>query len=775
MNSLARSLVQARFIICLLVLVAACGLWWFSKPVRFDQSIEGFFPPDHPALTTYQRARQNFGSDDIIFVVYDDGDLWSPQGMSRLKSLAQILTQRVSAIERVESLHSMPVPWRVDAAAKTLASESGMAWLLGLPKMIGGLATIETEVNAAADRPSDMQELRRRVCASPLFRQVLVDASGRTTSLIVRLKGSSQSDPKQAVREIRQQVDEFARDQGLARIAVAGPQVLLADGFIYLENDNRTLGLAAMALMALTMLVVVRSVRWALLPLISGGTAWLVTQQLLNVLDLQLTLSAGPIVAQTIVLCMPAVSHLAMHFYHSAAELGDDIQAAQETLASMAAPIAWCTLTAAAGYLALLSSTVRPVFQFGTIMAGCSILAALLAYLVAPAAMRSRRKLGQPTDSDQVALQVSQITSWAIARPRRTIACFLLPTLLISSGIAFLEFESNYIRIFKSHSRVASDYRFVEDRMEGIGIVELVFPAPNELTNAWLQNLSKSTKDLASSDPDVVTHVLSLADVLGPSDPSNIPASGAEAERILEIKLRLLNTAVYEHFLKNFWDIRGKRMRVLVRIRESVAAENKQLAFDHLAEKLSSSLGGEQVELTGLSHLMTQVTRAITLTQFQTAAWSGCAILLMLCAAFRSPRLALFALLPALMAVGLVLGVMGWAGIRIDLSTALVTSVAIGLSVDDTFYCLLRWQRERRLNQSTFDALRMAYAGTGPGVVLSSSTVSLGFLALVFSEFVPTANFGWLIAIATLGGSLGNLLVLPACLAISHRETANRR
>jgi predicted RND superfamily exporter protein len=64
------------------------------------------------------------------------------------------------------------------------------------------------------------------------------------------------------------------------------------------------------------------------------------------------------------------------------------------------------------------------------------------------------------------------------------------------------------------------------------------------------------------------------------------------------------------------------------------------------------------------------------------------------------------------------------------------------------------------------EALKISYAGAGPGVVLSSAAVSLGFLALVFSEFIPTLNFGWLVAVATLGGSLGNLVVLPACLAL---------
>ena len=45
---------------------------------------------------------------------------------------------------------------------------------------------------------------------------------------------------------------------------------------------------------------------------------------------------------------------------------------------------------------------------------------------------------------------------------------------------------------------------------------------------------------------------------------------------------------------------------------------------------------------------------------------------------------------------GLVLGLMGWLGIKLDMATALVASVALGLSVDDTFHCLIQFHRERQ-------------------------------------------------------------------------------
>jgi predicted RND superfamily exporter protein len=567
-----------------------------------------------------------------------------------------------------------------------------------------------------------------------------------------------------------------------------------------LEHDNRILGSAAMALMALAMLVAVRSPWWAILPLVSGTATWLITEAFLNAMNLRLTLSAGPIIAQTVVLCMPAASHLAMNYREAIRHYAPGEQAVRQTLTEVSVPILWCALTAAAGYLALLTSTVRPVFQFGLTMAACNVVAGTLTYALAAGAMAPPRfrRFSQWTDrargeeaSTRVQV-VDRLIAWVANHPNRVLAALALPAFGIALGISQVRFESNYIRIYRAQSRVVQDYHFVEGRFGGIGIIELVLPGPKEskeISAAHLNELHEMGKSTAAAHNGLVTGVLSLADVLlpelaehdgtAPQEPAGKKRTGilggllgrtratpATPDEIIQAKLMVLNTPGFAHIVQNFWDGPTGRTRLVIRIRESADADYKQSAFERMLAAARSQFGPE-CTLTGLSYLMTQVTRAIISTQFRSTALSCVVILLMLGLALRSGRLALLALLPTLLAVTLVLGMMGWLGVRIDVSTALVASVAMGLSVDDTFHCLLRWRREIRSGRNADEALRVSYSGTGPGVVLSSLAVSVGFLALIGSEFVPTANFGWLVSVATLGGSIGNLVLLPACLAIT--------
>ncbi len=58
---------------------------------------------------------------------------------------------------------------------------------------------------------------------------------------------------------------------------------------------------------------------------------------------------------------------------------------------------------------------------------------------------------------------------------------------------------------------------------------------------------------------------------------------------------------------------------------------------------------------------------------------------------------------------------------------------------------------------------------SGPGVVLSSVAVAIGFAALRASEFEPFVNFGTMVGIATAGSTLGNVIFLPACLTLGER------
>ncbi len=780
-------LLRFRWVSFGLVVLSLLALLLAGKRVGYEQSIRSFFGDDDPDIIAYNKASAAFGDDNFVFVAYDDPGLISAGGMDRVAELARELgPKNLSGVVRVESLDAMPLLWKVDDGliemdrlpaflrngAKTAMKKAiGGVTLTGdSPLSVGGAIRTADDAGRA--------DIARRLVAHPLFVGTLIDKTARTTACVVRLKKTEDHDVKETVTDLRLRADAFAARHKLGTPAIVGPPVLLADGFRSIDIDGRRLAIVGMILIGVVTLTATRSLWWALVPILSGWMVWLATEWLMATFNLRLSLSGGPLVAQIIVLTMPAASHLAIHFRDERRKGLPLLDSARTTLAAVSSPIVWCSITGAIGYGALATSNVAPIRQFGWIMGSCTLLASLLVMVISPAAMIPPFRLELPIRVGSVSRLgkgVNWITAWVYRHPAPIVVGLLALVLPVAAGMTRLTYETNYINAFKPETRVVRDYGTVESRLGGIGVVELVVPAPDQIDPATLAKFRSVNTALVGPGENSesnralpgVTSVLSVATVLDPE--GRIAALPVEsATRILTTKLELIAASPQAELLRGFLNPDTHQARILVRLVEQQPTERKSAIF-RAATSATDAAFGPRSYLTGLSFLMTKTTEGVIQTQWQTFFYSVAGILLMLAIALRGPILAALAMVPTLMAVALVLGLMGWSGIKLDMATALVASVALGLSVDDTFHCLLQFRRQRAANRSFAASLFASYSVSGPGVILSSTAVAVGFLALRFSEFAPFSNFGVMVAIATAGSTVGNVLFLPACLTLGDR------
>ena len=779
-------LLRARRVSIAAVALLLVALLISGKRVSYEQSIRSFFADDDPTIVDYQKASAAFGDDNFVFVAYDDPALLTPGGMDRVAELAKELGPgRIEGVARVESIDAMPLLWKVDDGLIAMDSMPGFARKLAQRTMREAIKNVDLSGGNAlavggfvksADAKG-LADLKARLTHHPLFLGTLIDSRAETTALVVRLKKTEDHDVKRSVGELRKRADAFAVRHRLGRPAIVGPPVLLADGFTSIDVDGRRLAVVGMVLIGVVTLTATRSLWWALVPLIAGWVVWLATEWVLATFNLRLSLSGGPLVAQIIVLTMPAASHLAIHFRDELRRERDPRVAARTTLSAVSSPIAWCAVTGGIGYGALVTSNVVPIQQFGWIMGVCTVLAALLVMAISPAAMLPPFRMDLPTkhgSTSSVGRGMGTVIEWVYNHPTRVVVALVAIVVPLAAGMGRLTYESNYINAFKPRARVVQDYKTVESRLGGIGVVELIVPVSGPVTPATLEKLRSVERGLIGGKEDGprASYVLSLATVLDP-DRRITALPEASAARVLASKLDLIAASPQAELLRGFWNPGAKEARILVRLVEQQPAPDKSTIFAD-ALGLARKAFGEGSYLTGLSYLMTKTTQGVIKTQWTTFFWSVAGILLMLAIALRSPLLAGLAILPTLLSVALVLGLMGWLGIKLDMATALVASVALGLSVDDTFHCLLQFHRYRA-SEPFRPSLFASYAVTGPGVLLSSSAVAVGFLALRLSEFTPFSNFGAMVAIATAGSTIGNILLLPACLTLGDRRAGSER
>ncbi len=111
------------------------------------------------------------------------------------------------------------------------------------------------------------------------------------------------------------------------------------------------------------------------------------------------------------------------------------------------------------------------------------------------------------------------------------------------------------------------------------------------------------------------------------------------------------------------------------------------------------------------------------------------------------------------------LGVMGWAGVNLDVATVTITAIVLGIAVDDTIHYLYRYREELRASDGDHAAAALETArATGPAILGTSMILCAGFLVMGAAGVQSIAWFGILSAVAFIAAVVADLLLLPVVL-----------
>ena len=113
---------------------------------------------------------------------------------------------------------------------------------------------------------------------------------------------------------------------------------------------------------------------------------------------------------------------------------------------------------------------------------------------------------------------------------------------------------------------------------------------------------------------------------------------------------------------------------------------------------------------------------------------------------------------------------MGILGIRLDIATALLSSMMIGIGVDYTIHFLWRYKEELHKKLNPAMAIRRTLETTGRGIVFNGLSVIIGFTVLLLSSFPPIRFFGFLVIISISACLVGALMIIPAILMVFNIE-----
>jgi predicted RND superfamily exporter protein len=137
---------------------------------------------------------------------------------------------------------------------------------------------------------------------------------------------------------------------------------------------------------------------------------------------------------------------------------------------------------------------------------------------------------------------------------------------------------------------------------------------------------------------------------------------------------------------------------------------------------------------------------------------------------YRSFKMVVIAIIPNILPLVLLAAILGYVGIQLKVSTAIIFTISFGIAVDDTIHFMSKLKLELNRGKSFMYALKRTYLSTGRAIILTTLILCSGFLLLMFSDFLGTFYVGLLISFTLIFALLADLLFLPVLLMIFYAK-----
>lgn len=248
-----------------------------------------------------------------------------------------------------------------------------------------------------------------------------------------------------------------------------------------------------------------------------------------------------------------------------------------------------------------------------------------------------------------------------------------------------------------------------------------------------------------------------------PYDVEKYPlADREELSNLITQYLYLLSSDAIEQFADDMTNPSAIRTQVQLRTHSSedtgiIIADAAQYARDHFPE-------GYTFKATGNGEMEHTMTRMVVSSQLISIIFSLVMVFLIISLSFKSGWAGLIGAIPLGLTIMLNFMVMGFAGIRLDLVTSIVSSVAIGVGIDYTIH-FMETYRALRMQSSDLEAItKETFKTSGKGIITNAIAVGLGFVVLILSKFIILRYIGVLVAIVMFTSSALAMTIIPGVL-----------
>ncbi len=742
-NLLIKKPAWSLFFLLIVIVTALSQIQHFSLDASSDSlSLEG-----DDNLELYFETLKTFGSDETLVISYT-----AKESIINVDQLEHLRSFRNSLLNIEE----------VDSVISILDVSLFKSPPLSLTDLASNLITID-------NGKADMSFVESEFQSSPIYANNLVSKDLRTTALLIPI---SLTDPtamvdgeilKGTITKIRSTMDEYRND---ASLFLGGVPMIRNDVIAYITSDLILFSLAVVLIMSIILAIIFHSIRWVLMPIIISVTGALLMTGFIGAVGWKVTVISANFFSLLLVMTLSVTIHLVVRYRELAknnpdTELNNIIR---QTLEQMIRPCCLTTITTIAAFVSLTMSNVRPVIDFGLMMSIGVSIALLISFIAFPVLMvlLPKPKVENHIEQFPIVQKLAIITD---KFGKQIIITLIFLVIVSLSGVTKLSVENSFIDYFKKSTEINQGLNLIDKELGGTIPLEIVF---DDLASAYWadeglrEDIHQVHQYLDSIDG--VGKVLSIDTFMQILIESN--NGKAPNGFVLMIGKNQMPESAKSQILKPHISDETDQLRFVARIKEThPTLDRNELINDinkNLVEKFD--FNPESFYFTGSFALYNNLLQSLFESQIKTIATVFVIIFVMFLLIFRSFSLALLAVIPNTIPSLLILGAMGLTNIPLDLMTITIAAIAIGIGIDNAIHYINRFQVEFTKDSDYLASMYRTHSSIGLAIFYTAITVSIGFLVLVLSNFIPSIYFGVFMTIAMLSAVLVNLTLLPKLL-----------
>ncbi|MDH3199493.1 MAG: MMPL family transporter [Myxococcales bacterium] len=740
-----------------LVLVGTLGIAALAASggrfIEFKNDYQYFFREDNPQLRAFEDLQEIYTKNDntLIVVAPESGRVFEPDTLATIGEITERAWQ-------------LPFATRVDSITNFQYSHAEEDDLI-----VDDLVDLERDYE-----PNELDELRAIALAEPLLKRRLVSDEAHVSAVYVRhtlprKRSDEATEAAVAVRELTADIENKypghvlhltgsvmlsnsffeASVQDLSRLVPLMYVVLLVTAVLFLRSFWG---------MLITLVIIVLSASSAM-----GIAGWLG-------IPITPPSSSAPTVIMT--LAVADSIHLLVTLFQSMHRGLSKKEAMTESLRINLGPVFLTSLTTAIGLLALNLSDVRPFNDLGNIST-IGVTAAFIYTLVVlpPLVAIFPIRAGKKSVSERSNAVVS-LGEFVIYRRKGLLWFGAIAIVFLSAMVARNELNDEFVKYFDESFAFRTDTDFASENLSGIYTMEFSLDSGEEggISNpSFLEDVDAFAVWLREQ-PDV-HHVFTLTDTFKRLN-KNMHADDPEwyalpKERELAAQYLLLYemSLPYGLDLNDTINVDKSSTRMIVTCDNVTAVRMRELQAQSEAW-LRANTPEHMWTVPASTNLMFSHISERNIKSSLLGAFIALALIaVILGIAFRSVKFGAISLLPNLAPAMMAFGIWGMTAGRIDVGNAIVTTMALGIIVDDSVHFLSKYLRARREGgMDTQGAVRYAFSTVGSALIVTSFILVAGFLVLTLSPFGLNAGMGLLTAIVLFVALGADLLFLPPLL-----------